>query len=80
MENENGFWSKVKSGFAYGLGGGAGARIGWSLSGWLIGIVGWIFRWLLIIVVGGWGSIQVAELLVEIGPSANKQAVVKQQR
>lgn len=78
------FWDRVKTGFAYGFGGGLGASIGWSLGGWLMGMLGRIWRIVVFLVVGGWGSYQVAGYLANDMAkdlqATHKPAMVKQQR
>ena len=44
-----GFWAKVRDGFAYGLGGGLGARIGWGLGEW---IATWARRIVTLVIIG----------------------------
>ena len=57
MDEKKGFWSMVKDGFAYGLGGGFGWTIGSELAQFLIR---WIKRFVIVIIFGGgWGALTV---------------------
>ena len=48
-EKNMSFWQKVKDGFAYGLGGSFGARIGWEVADFL---VTWVRRILFVLFAG----------------------------